>query len=259
MRSQGNGANARNCCADQVSPGCNVTGSNCSTIHTIIVFTSLEHLKVKSCEGSEKCWPCRKCFLWTAFKLGEPQGKCSTETEGLQYVLPSVPLSNRLQIWNSNGRINNIIHEVTTSNKHVQSYLGILNANKVSPRWYCLMWVPKHSVCPPATSKETENFLSTKCWLTLLSRCTPKTTCHWNENIEAKTKFYLAEEVLPAIGNGDITANPIVQVELIWSFEVQAVIKSWKVDGFPGHQISRMSRHYSVLCMKCLYILNRKQ
>lgn len=90
-------------------------------------------------------------------------------------------------------------------------------------------------------------------------RCAPKTTCHWNENIEAKTKFYLAEEVLPAIGNGDITANPIVQVELIWSFKVQAVIKSWKVDGFPGHKVSRISRHYSVLCMKCLYIFNRKQ
>lgn len=49
--------------------------------------------------------------------------------------------------------------------------------------------------------------------------------------IEMKTSkqrlnFYSAEEVLPAIGNGDIAANPIVQVELIWSFEVQAVIKS---------------------------------
>ena len=41
-----------------------------------------------------------------------------------------------------------------------------------------------------------------------------------------RLNFYLAGEVLPAIGNGDITANPIVQVELIWSFEVQAVIKS---------------------------------
>lgn len=82
--------------------------------------------------------------------------------------------------------------------------------------------------------------------------------------IEMKTSkqrlnFSLVEEVLPAIGNGDITANPIVQVELIWSSEVQAVIKSWKLDGFPGHQVSRMSRHYSVLCIKCLYILNRKK